>query len=589
MAERDGARLGDYELIERIGGGGMAEVYRARQLTAFGREVALKIVRADLSGIEAFRARFLHEARAISRLSHPNILPLIEFGQERETLYLVTPLVRGGTLRDLLKRRNGALPPEEAISLFLQLCQAVQYAHEEGIIHRDIKPQNVLLQRGVHVFLADFGIARDLSATQLTGIGTGIGTVDYMAPEQARGQASALSDIYSLGVLLYQLLTGRLPFEGSSPFEVLVKQSNDPLPDPHAFNPALPAALVTILQAALAKNPRERFQSAAALGAAVERACADVLPRSQLPPSGWRSTSSPAGQHSAQKPRAAGHPDRLSNFAAQAATYPDSAAPRTGRNAHASGQLPASQSRADTDRAPPGRPVAPRQSSRLNRKTAPTLPRGSARAASSDVLPPTLAFKARQMPPPSRKKRTILIALLGALALVLIIGGAGVVLVNALHARSAATVRPTPTPTPVVPPGFRLFISPDKTFRIIYPATWQKAPSTAGNGAEFDGPASQVFSVSNEEKNKGDAATSDDTYCLILSPVPQPHKLITLGGQQWTQEECENTLIGLHSVIEGVTYKGNLYLITYSTPISSFSSDRTRYFAPMEQSFTFGV
>src|SRR5579885_2236243 len=225
MADMAGKRLGDYELIERIGGGGMAEVYRARQLTAFGREVALKVIRTDLSASDEFRARFLREAQAISRLSHPNILPLIEFGEERETLYLVMPLVREGTLRDLIRQREGALPLEEAVTLFLQLCSAVQYAHEQGIIHRDIKPQNVLLQQHTHVLLADFGIARDNAETRITREGAGLGTIEYMAPEQAIGQADKRSDIYSLGVVLYQLLTGVVPYSGSTPLQVLLKRT----------------------------------------------------------------------------------------------------------------------------------------------------------------------------------------------------------------------------------------------------------------------------------------------------------------------------------------------------------------------------
>ena len=209
MAGLEGMRLGAYELIERIGGGGMAEVYRAKQLTAFGREVAIKVIRAGFSEDPSFRERFLREAQAVSKLSHPNILPLIEFGEENQTLYLVMPLAREGTLRDLLKQRNGPLPLDEAVPMFVQLCDAVQYAHEEGIIHRDIKPQNVLLQRRTHVLLADFGIARDTNESQqMTATGAGIGTVEYMAPEQAIGQADIRSDIYSLGIVLYQMITG---------------------------------------------------------------------------------------------------------------------------------------------------------------------------------------------------------------------------------------------------------------------------------------------------------------------------------------------------------------------------------------------
>ena len=275
MPGLEGVRLGAYELLARIGGGGMAEVYRARQSTAFGREVAVKVIRPGFSENEDFRARFLREAQAISRLSHPNILPLIEFGEEQGMLYLVMPLAREGTLRDLIKQRNGPIAPEEAIPLFIQLCSAVQYAHEQGIVHRDIKPQNVLLQQRTHVLLADFGIARDSSVeTHLTTTGSGIGTVEYMAPEQAVGQADARSDIYSLGIVLYQLLTGYVPYSGSTPFQILLKHTNDQLPDPRAYNPHIPAEMVEVLRIALAKQVQNRFQSAQALARAVQR----VLP-----------------------------------------------------------------------------------------------------------------------------------------------------------------------------------------------------------------------------------------------------------------------------------------------------------------------
>jgi serine/threonine protein kinase len=272
MPGLEGTRLGAYELLARIGGGGMAEVYRARQSTAFGREVAVKIIRPGMGENEDFRARFLREAQAISRMSHPNILPLIEFGEDQGMLYLVMPLAREGTLRDLIKQRGGPIPPEEAIPLFLQLCNAVQYAHEQGIVHRDLKPQNVLLQQRTHVLLADFGIARDSSVeTHLTTTGAGIGTVEYMAPEQAIGQADMRSDIYSLGIVLYQLLTGTVPYSGSTPFQILLKHTNEQLPDPRAYNPRIPAEMVEVLRVALAKNVQDRFQSAQALARAVQR------------------------------------------------------------------------------------------------------------------------------------------------------------------------------------------------------------------------------------------------------------------------------------------------------------------------------
>ena len=311
-----GTRLGDYELIELIGEGGMAEVYRAKQCTAFGREVALKVIRPEFTGDEPFRQRFLREAHVIARLSHPHILPLIEFGDEQGRLYLVMPLIREGTLRDLLKDHQTPLSLEEALPLFVPLCDAVEYAHQEGIIHRDIKPQNILLQLHTHVLLADFGIARDRFDTKMTVTGGVIGSVDYMAPEQAEGQEDARSDIYSLGVVLYQLLTGAIPYSGSVPLQVLYKKAHEPLLDPRKYNPNLPAELADILQVALAKDSQKRFASAGALGDAVEQ----IMPHAVPPPlqyhmPWWHNPYAPASHdftsaptqhiHSDQPPRGA--------------------------------------------------------------------------------------------------------------------------------------------------------------------------------------------------------------------------------------------------------------------------------------------
>lgn len=282
--------LGQYHLLERIGRGGMAEVYRAREQTS-DREVAIKIIRTELTDDPTLIQRFLREVRALSRLSHPHILSPIAWGEADGIFYLVMPWVRDGTLAQFLTARGGTLPLEEAMLLFGQLCQAAQHAHESGIIHRDIKPQNVLMQRGTHLLLADFGIALDFHETRLTFTGAGPGSATYMAPEQAIGHATTRSDVYSLGIVLYQMLTGAVPFSGATPFEVLLKHQLAPVPDPRQLQPDLPAAVVHVLYSALEKEPEARCASPQALWKALQQASS--------PAPIWAASTDVSGAHSA--------------------------------------------------------------------------------------------------------------------------------------------------------------------------------------------------------------------------------------------------------------------------------------------------
>jgi serine/threonine protein kinase len=275
MDKLEGTRLGAYEIIERIGGGGMAEVYLAKQKTAFDREVAIKVIRKGYAADEDFRARFLREARVISHLSHPHILPLIEFGEggeNGEMLFLVMPYVAGGTLSNRIKEHGGPLPLRETARIFSQLCEAVDYAHQHKLVHRDIKPSNVLMQDARNIVLADFGIALDQGDPRLTVTGMGLGTAEYMAPEQARGQADHRSDIYSLGVVLYMMLSGHAPYTGSTPFDVLLKHASQPIPPLRQFNANVPPQFEEVIQKAMSKLPDDRFQTAQALLNAFEEA-----------------------------------------------------------------------------------------------------------------------------------------------------------------------------------------------------------------------------------------------------------------------------------------------------------------------------
>jgi tRNA A-37 threonylcarbamoyl transferase component Bud32 len=263
-------RLGPYVLGEAIGRGGAATVYRAHQ-PSLGRDVAIKVLRHDAD--PQFARRFAREARAIAALQHPNILPVYDFGEHDGLQYLVMRYVPGGrTLREALA--DGPLDLSAALHLMARLLDALAYAHAQGVVHRDIKPGNVLLPSPDWPLLADFGIARLGGDTQqLTLAGQAIGTPDYMSPEQATGRPTdARSDIYSAGVMLYEMLTGRAPFRGEGALAVVAQHVNQPPPPPRLFAPQLPAAVEAALLRALAKDPAERYQSAREMAEALAAA-----------------------------------------------------------------------------------------------------------------------------------------------------------------------------------------------------------------------------------------------------------------------------------------------------------------------------
>lgn len=271
-----GQSIGHYQILERIGEGGMAIVYKAFD-TELEREVAIKFIRGEIFGVEnaeiTFK-RFKREARLLAKLSHPNILTLLDHDQYEGQLYIVTSYIPGGSLR---ARLGKPLPWQEAVRLLIPIAQALEYAHNLNILHRDIKPANILLSSGGIPVLADFGIAkvlesevtRDLSEitqtdpSHLTLSGVGIGTPDYMAPEQGYGKADYRSDIYSLGVVFYELVTGRRPFVANTPLAVLLMHITDPLPPPHEFVLDLPIEVENIIFKALAKQPEDRYQKMA--------------------------------------------------------------------------------------------------------------------------------------------------------------------------------------------------------------------------------------------------------------------------------------------------------------------------------------
>lgn len=261
-----GRELGKYELKERIGRGGMAEVYRAYH-ASLDRYVAIKILHPFLGDDPAFKERFEQEARNVAQLRHSNIVQVydFEYDADRELYYMVMEYVNGQTLSTTLmqlKYRNELQPVSESVRIVRHLCDALAYAHSRGMIHRDIKPGNIMIDVDDRVVLTDFGIARIVSGPHITASGAMIGTPSYMAPEQGLGQpGDSRSDIYSLGIVLYQMLTGSPPYDADTPIAIVLKHVNDPLPPPSEFNDNIPSQLEWILYKALAKSPDDRYQT----------------------------------------------------------------------------------------------------------------------------------------------------------------------------------------------------------------------------------------------------------------------------------------------------------------------------------------
>jgi len=282
-AELVGKVLGRrYEIIERIGGGGMAIVFRARD-GFLNRRVAVKVLRPQFADDEDFVRRFRHEAQAAASLSHPNIVSIYDVGEEDGTYYIVMEYVDGETLKDRI-RAAAPLDAEEVVAVALQIGQALSHAHQNRVVHRDIKPHNIMLSKDGRVKVTDFGIARAASTNTLTSTGSIVGSVHYFSPEQARGGLiDEKSDIYSLGVVLYEMLTGRVPFEGESPISVALKHVQDQVVPPGEINPAVPEGLSRVVMRALRKAQSERYQTVDELLRDLQRAAkGEAIP--EVPP-----------------------------------------------------------------------------------------------------------------------------------------------------------------------------------------------------------------------------------------------------------------------------------------------------------------
>ncbi|MHB8927025.1 MAG: Stk1 family PASTA domain-containing Ser/Thr kinase [Bacillota bacterium] len=271
-AELIGKVLGRrYEIIERIGGGGMAIVFKARD-GFLNRRVAVKVLRAQFADDEDFVRRFRHEAQAAASLSHPNIVSIYDVGEEDGTYFIVMEFVDGETLKDRIIKA-APLDPQEVVSVAAQIGQALSHAHQNRIVHRDIKPHNIMIAKDGRVKVTDFGIARAATTSTLTTTGSIVGSVHYFSPEQARGGLiDEKSDIYSLGVVLYEMLTAKLPFEGESPITVALKHVQEQVVPPNQADPKVPEGLSRVVMKALRKMQSERYQTVGELLRDLQRA-----------------------------------------------------------------------------------------------------------------------------------------------------------------------------------------------------------------------------------------------------------------------------------------------------------------------------
>lgn len=265
---------GRYQIIRTIGEGGMANVYLAYD-TILDREVAVKVLRGDLASDEKFVHRFQREAKAASSLNHPNIVEMYDVGEDNGNYFIVMEYIDGKTLKSLIKKRKG-LSLSETIDIMMQLTSAIACAHDSYIIHRDIKPQNVMILEDGRVKITDFGIAVALNSAELTQTNSVMGSVHYLPPEQANGSGATIkSDIYSLGILMYECLTGKLPFKGDNAVEIAIKQMKEKIPSLCAQNDLIPQSVENIVLKACAKNPKNRYDSAAEMYDDLKTALAD--------------------------------------------------------------------------------------------------------------------------------------------------------------------------------------------------------------------------------------------------------------------------------------------------------------------------
>ncbi len=275
----EGQQLGKYTILEPLGSGGMARVYRAYH-PKLDRYVAVKVLRSDLVDDPTFLSRFRQEAQAVAALRHPNIIQVFDFDVDDDLYYMVMELLDGDSLHTRLndyRIRGEVMPYGEMVRVLLDVLDGLDYAHSEGMIHRDIKPANILLTKKGQAVLADFGIAQIIGSTQHTVSGALLGTLNYMAPEQGmKGTCDVRSDLYSMGIVFYEMLTQQPPYQADTPLAILMKHVNDPLPVPHQIDPTIPVGLERVVLKSLCKDPDDRYQSAAEMAESLRQAAEEA-------------------------------------------------------------------------------------------------------------------------------------------------------------------------------------------------------------------------------------------------------------------------------------------------------------------------
>lgn len=522
-------QLGAYRLVSLIGKGGMAEVWLGSQV-ALNRQVAVKVLQESGGRNEELRLseRFAREAHSIASLDHPGILSVIDYGQADGYLYLVMPYIPGGSLQDQLKHEP--LTRAQAFNIFERILSGLNYAHRRGIIHRDLKPANILLHPDGRAVIADFGVAKTLSEdVSLTQTGSAVGSPQYMSPEQFMGYADFRSDLYSMGVILYQLLTGRLLFSGTTSWEIANRHINDPLPLP---DPMVPPAFEEFLSKALHKRPEQRFANADQMEAAFHQAVSTLSPQElQFRPPRYGPPSRLTSAHTDSVPP-------VTMLPTTPISLPHAPAPPPTQSFQAGPPQPfynAPQANAYGPTLQPGsggmvRPLTPIPSANSPYNA---MPQNETYGAAPQVqlpTPPPASWTPAPTPAVASKKGGLKPGLIIGLVvlLVLVAGGIGLFLATS----SGSTKTPAPAPVPTALAAVPTVVIDPNAQSITVQIRPQNGTKVSGTGvitATPDGQVLVVLNVSGLEPREHHAHIHMGT-CLAQGAIVYPLNDLQAGG-----------------------------------------------------------